>query len=214
MPWLSLSLARQHRQMKSSIRNGTALGIVFTSGNLKEFEEAVELANPPSCCGVCEMDLEWEQVGAGRGERWLAVCGCGMPWAFFPTRPGHQPDDPLRAGLLGRGARAKAADSPVWIRVFQITSRHPWWLPWRHVARGCAGCGQRVTFAVWTRPAAGQRARSLICLACGQATSEYLYAGGRVSEAPVSGNEWSPPCVAVARLRRAVFYDRTRGEGW
>ena len=32
-------------------------------------------------------------------------------------------------------------------------------------------------------------------------------------EAPVSGNEWSPPCVAVARLRRAVFYDRTRGEG-
>jgi hypothetical protein len=24
-------------------------------------------------------------------------------------------------------------------------------------------------------------------------------------EAPVSGSEWSPPCVAVARLRRAVF---------
>jgi hypothetical protein len=24
-------------------------------------------------------------------------------------------------------------------------------------------------------------------------------------EAPVSGGEWSPPCVAVARLRRAVF---------
>ena len=24
-------------------------------------------------------------------------------------------------------------------------------------------------------------------------------------EAPVSGGDWSPPCVAVARLRRAVF---------
>jgi hypothetical protein len=31
-------------------------------------------------------------------------------------------------------------------------------------------------------------------------------------EAPVYGNEWSAPCAAVARLRQAIFYDRTRGE--
>jgi hypothetical protein len=24
-------------------------------------------------------------------------------------------------------------------------------------------------------------------------------------EAPVTGTEWTPPCVAVTRLRRAVF---------
>jgi hypothetical protein len=192
-------------------RNESVLPFVFTLGNMEEHEEAVEPADPPSCCGVCEMELEWEQVEAGRGERWLAVCGCGMPWAFFPTRPDHQPQDPLRLALLGRRTRAKAADSPPWIRVFQITSRHPWWLPWRHVARRCAGCGQRVTFAVWTRPAPGHRALSVLCLACGRATSEYLYSGGRVSELPVSGSEWSPPCVAVARLRRAVFYDPGRG---
>jgi hypothetical protein len=173
---------------------------------LGEREEAVELVDPPSCCGVCEMDLEWEQVEAERGERWLAVCDCGIPWAFFPARPEYQPQDPLRAALLGQGPRAPAAGSPPWIRVFQLTSRHPWWLAWRHIARGCAGCDQRVSFAVWTRPAPRQRAFSTLCLGCGQATSEYLYAGGRVSETPVSGNEWSPPCVAVARLRRAVFY--------
>jgi hypothetical protein len=26
-----------------------------------------------------------------------------------------------------------------------------------------------------------------------------------VSEAPLSGSAWTPPCTAVARLRRAVF---------
>ena len=28
---------------------------------------------------------------------------------------------------------------------------------------------------------------------------------GHIRELPVSGNEWYPACVAVARLRRAVF---------
>jgi hypothetical protein len=70
----------------------------------------------------------------------------------------------------------------------------------------CAGCGRGVTFAVWTRPAFDRCAYSALCLACGQATSEYLYTGdGRLREAPVAGKEWSPACVAVARLRRAVF---------
>lgn len=165
---------------------------------------------PPPSCGVCQLELPWEQVEAGRGERWLAVCGCGMPWAFFPARPEYRPDDPLRAALLGRGTR-RASTSPAWIRVFQMTSGYPWWLPWRHLPRGCAGCGQGVTFAVWTRPAPRRHAFSTLCLSCGQATSEYLYDGGRASEAPVSGNEWSPPCVAVARLRRAVFSPRTGG---
>ncbi|MGZ4391278.1 MAG: hypothetical protein ACXVRK_03995, partial [Gaiellaceae bacterium] len=81
-----------------------------------------------------------------------------------------------------------------------------WWLPWRHLLRACPGCRQRVTFAVWTRLAGGRSAYSALCLACGHATSEYLGpSGGRMREAPVSGRDWSPPCVAVARLRRAVF---------
>jgi hypothetical protein len=34
---------------------------------------------------------------------------------------------------------------------------------------------------------------------------EYLYYGREIRETPVAGSEWSPACVAVARLRRAVF---------
>jgi transposase len=55
----------------------------------------------------------------------------------------------------------------------------------------------------------GRRRRSAysqLSLACGRATSEYLWPrDGRIREVPVSGGEWSPPCVAVPRLRRAVF---------
>jgi hypothetical protein len=127
-----------------------------------------------------------------------------MPWAFFPGRPDHAPDDPL-AAALGVG-RKSAGGSPPWIRLFQLSSGYPWWLPWRHVGRGCRGCRQRVTFAVWTRPRADRCAYSALCLACGRATSEYVStADPGMSEASLSGSEWSPPCVAVARLRRAVF---------
>jgi hypothetical protein len=77
--------------------------------------------------------------------------------------------------------------------------------PLGHVPQGCPGCRQRVTFAVWTRLPRGRTAYSALCLACGRATSEYLWPTGGMREAPVTGRDWSPPCVAVARLRRAVF---------
>ena len=161
-------------------------------------------ASPPSCCGECGVALRWERLGGAGAERWLAICACGMPWVFFPGRPDYQPEDRLGAGLLTSTSRT--GPSPPWIRLFQLTSGYPWWLPWRHVARGCPGCRQRVTFAVWTRLASERHAYSALCLACGLATSEYVRTtSGHLSEAPVSGNEWSPACVAVARLRRAVF---------
>jgi hypothetical protein len=157
----------------------------------------------PQCCGECGLALRWERVGAAPDERWLAVCACGMPWAFLPSRPNWTPDDPLAAAL--DGGRRSAGGSPPWIRLFQLTSGYPWWLPWRHVP-GVCGCGQRVTFAVWTRLTSGRHAYSALCLGCGLATSEYVRAKGRcLSESPVSGNQWTPACVAVARLRRAVF---------
>ena len=126
-----------------------------------------------------------------------------MPAAHFPLRPKDEPEDPIAAAF----GPAYAPSRPPWIRVFQLTSGYPWWLPWRHLPRGCPGCRQRVTFAVWTRLAGGRSAYSELCLACGRATSEYLWPkDGRMREAPVHGSEWSPPCVAVARLRRAVFF--------
>ena len=125
-----------------------------------------------------------------------------MPAAYFPLRPDYEPEDPLSAAF---GPALPSGRSP-WIRVFQLTSGYPWWLPWRHVPGRCPGCRQNVTFAVWTRLTADRDAYSALCLACGLATSEYVRSRGRrLSESPVSGSDWTPACVAVARLRRAVF---------
>jgi hypothetical protein len=163
-----------------------------------------QAAVPPSHCGECELPLRWERIVDERGERWLALCACGMPWAFFPRRPDYRAEDPLREAL--GVARVTYGTSPPWIRLFQLTSGYPWWLPWRHVLRRCPSCDQCVTFGVWTRPRRDRCAYSSLCLACGRATSEYISATNRgMSEAPVAGNEWSPACIAVARLRRAVF---------
>jgi hypothetical protein len=144
-------------------------------------------------CGECGLPLRWEQIedGRGLGERWLSICACGMPCVFFPGRPDYQPENPLGAALLATAAPTQP--SPPWIRLFQLTSGYPWWLPWRHVARACARCGQRVTFAVWTRQAPDRHAYSALCLACGRATSEYVRTDVELREVPVSGNEWSPP---------------------
>jgi hypothetical protein len=158
---------------------------------------------PRPKCGECKLPLRWERIEDDRDERWLAICACGMPWAFFPGRPDYEPENPLGAALLAATAPAEA--SPPWIRLFQLTSGYPWWLPWRHVRSRCPSCVQRVTFAVWTNLGPDRCAYSALCLACGQATSEYVRMDAELREAPVSGSEWSPPCVAVARLRRAVF---------
>jgi hypothetical protein len=125
-----------------------------------------------------------------------------MPAAYFPLRSDYEPGDPLSAAF---GPALPPGRSP-WIRVFQLTCGYPWWRPWRHVPGGCPGCRQDVTFAVWTMLPGDRRAHSTLCLACGHATSEYVWVANRgMSEAPLSGSEWSPPCVAVARLRRLVF---------
>ena len=153
-------------------------------------------------CRSCGAALPWTRIHGREATLWFAVCSCGIPAAFLPLRPEHEPEDPLVAAF----GPPSAPTRPPWIRVFQLTSGYPWWLPWRHVPGGCARCRQDVTFAVWTRPRPDRWAHSTLCLACGRATSEYVGASDHgMSEAPLSGSEWSPPCVAVARLRRAVF---------
>jgi hypothetical protein len=139
----------------------------------------------------------------GPSERWVSLCGCGSFHAFFLSRPDWQPEDPLTAAL-GDPQRPKEATRP-WLRLFQLSSGFPWRLPWRHVAVSCAVCTQEVTFGVWTIPRYDIRAHSMICLACGHTTVEHVYPGLGQSETPITGWEWTPPCVAVARLRRAVF---------
>jgi len=139
----------------------------------------------------------------GVNERWVSLCGCGRFHVFFPGRPDWEPDDPLTAALADPGGIRQP--TPPWLRLFQLSSGHPWRLPWRHVAVSCEACSQQVTFAVWTFPRFDIRAYSTVCLACGETSVEQVYPGLAQSETAVSGCEWMPPCVAVARLRRAVF---------
>jgi hypothetical protein len=48
-------------------------------------------------------------------------------------------------------------------------------------------------------------AHCLLCLACGRTTVEHIRPDTALHETPVVGEQWSPPDVAVARLREAVF---------
>lgn len=136
-----------------------------------------------------------------RTERWLALCACGAAHAFLPERPLWKPDDPLRAAL---GVEAKSRESPPWLRLHRISSGPPWLCDWQHVGTPCDACGSVAVFGVWTFPRPGVRAFSSLCLSCGWVSVTHVRFDG-VHETPVAGGEWSPPCVAVARLRRAVF---------
>jgi hypothetical protein len=99
----------------------------------------------PTHCGECGLPLRWEQIesSVGRAERWLAICACGMPWVFLPERPDYEPEDRLAEALLTSSARAEPS-SP-WIRLYQLSSGYPWWLPWRRRWRGAPGGGNPVT---------------------------------------------------------------------
>jgi hypothetical protein len=55
-------------------------------------------ASLPPSCGECGLALRWEQIPGGCPERWLAVCACGMPWAFLPGRPDYGPGRPADGG--------------------------------------------------------------------------------------------------------------------
>jgi hypothetical protein len=71
--------------------------------------------------------------------------------------------------------------------------------------RPCDGCAQVTTFSVWSVPRPWLRAYSTVCLACGYTTVEHVHHDSTLHETPVAGKEWTPPCVAVARLREALF---------
>jgi hypothetical protein len=65
-------------------------------------ESVTHPASPPPICGECGLALRWEQIAADAPERWLAVCACGMPWAFFPRSPRPRAGRPARGGARRR----------------------------------------------------------------------------------------------------------------
>lgn len=157
---------------------------------------------PRAACDKCGGSLRWERIEHGGNERWLGLCECGLATAFIPERPNWKPTDPLRAALVAESELPEP--SPPWIRLYSITSGPPWLLPWAHSGRACDGCAGLAVFGVWTVPRSGIRADSELCLGCGRASVVYLR-GGSDQEMVVTGDQWTPACVAVARLRKAVF---------
>lgn len=167
---------------------------------------------PAHNCPRCGGTVGWETFRRGQEERWLGVCrDCGWMIVFLPDDPKCTPRDPLRTFLLGRRAPARS-DSPPWIRLFRMTSRLPWDIDWRHCPRPCRACQTHVTFETCLCPRPYTVAHCLLCLVCGQTTVEYARPNTAVRETPVSGERWSPPDVAVARLREAVFRPFWRGQ--
>jgi hypothetical protein len=160
---------------------------------------------PPHNCRRCGGTVGWETLRRDDEERWLGVCrDCGWMTAFLPDSQGSTPRDPLRVFLLGT-AVAQPPESPPWIRLFRITARLPWNVNWRHHPLPCAECQTHVTFETCMYPRPHVVAHCMLCLACGRTTVEHIRPEANLRETPVVGERWSPPDVAVARLREAVF---------
>jgi hypothetical protein len=160
---------------------------------------------PAHECERCGGPIGWETSRQGQEERWLGICGeCGWMVAFLPERPNCTPRDPLRTFLIERKVPPRP-DSPPWTRLFRMTFRLPWDVNWRHSPLPCPACETHVTFETCLNPRPYTLARCMLCLACGRTTVEHVRSNAPLRETPVTGAHWTPPDVAVARLREAVF---------
>ena len=166
-------------------------------------------------CPSCGGHARWESVVDGDEERWLAVCACGRWQAFLPEWPALEPDDPLRAFLLGPGRPVYPA-SPPWIRLFlaSVEGSNP--VRWRYCHGQCAACGASAGFGMQACPRPGTLALCALCLGCGTVTAQYEKPARGLVEAPISGRAWAPPCPAVQRLRDCLYrpFSQLRVDGW
>ena len=164
-----------------------------------------DVCAPLRGCGECEGTLSWEVVHEGPWERWLGICEtCGWLRCFLPDQPGWEPDDPLRAFLLGP-RRCLPKEAPAWVRLFRMTQSPPWHVGWVHAPIACEGCHLHACFHTRVFPRPGILAACLLCLACGRVAVEQARAGMNLREAPVVGEAWAPPDIGVARLRAALL---------
>ncbi len=181
--------------------------------SLREHETGT--AGPVGACPVCGGRPLWESLVDGEEERWFAVCRCGRLRAFLPGQPALDPEDPLRAFLLGPG-RPLFPPSPPWVRLFlaSVETANP--VRWRYCHGPCLACGARAGFGMQACPRPGTLALCALCLACGNATVEYSKPARGLVEAPLAGRGWAPPCPAVQRLRDCLHrpYMQLRVDSW
>jgi hypothetical protein len=166
-------------------------------------------------CPSCGGNPRWESLLDRDEERWLAICRCGRMRTFLPEQPALDPEDPLRAFLLGLG-RPVFPPSPPWIRIFLQSIVGPNPVRWRYYHGPCPRCGASASFGLQACPRPNVFAVCTLCLACGQVAASYSKPARGLVEAPVGGREWAPPCPAVQRLRDCLLrpYSLLRTGGW
>jgi hypothetical protein len=168
-----------------------------------------------SICPSCGGTPRWESLLEGEEERWLAICRCGRMHAYLPEQPAFDPEDPLRAFLLGP-ARPIFPAAPPWIRLFLASIEGPNPVRWRYAHWACPRCGASASFGLQACPRPNTFAISALCIACGHVTTQYSEAARGLVEAPVDGNAWAPPCPAVQRLRDCLHRPHSQlcVDGW
>ena len=179
-------------------------------------EPETELRGPAAAsCPACGRSPRWESLLDGDEERWLAVCRCGRMRAFLPEQPDLDPEDPLRAFLLGPG-RPIYPPSPPWIRLFLASLEGANPVRWRYCHGACPHCGAAASFGLQACPRPGVFAVASVCLSCGRVAATYSKPARGLMEAQVDGREWAPPCPAVQRLRDCLHrpYSLLRADGW
>jgi hypothetical protein len=181
---------------------------------LEQSDTATDGPAAPAC-PACGGRPRWEALHEGEEERWLAVCRCGRMRAFLPEQPAMDPEDPLRAFLLGPG-RPTFPASPPWVRIFLASIEGPDPVRWRFVHAPCASCGVSASFGFQSCPRPSVFAVCTLCLACGRAAASYSRPSRGLVEAPAVGREWLPPCPAVQRLRECLHrpYSLLHVGGW
>jgi hypothetical protein len=153
-------------------------------------------------CEVCGGQLKWHRITDEEDERWLGVCTeCGHMCAFFPDGPGRQIDDPLTAFL---GEPDLTPSRPPWVRAFRASAGWPWLARWSHHRPPCDHCSAPTVLTLEHPPSAFTGVCGTLCLACGEVRSAY-FKGGFSAVGWLVGHQWTPPCPAVIRLRRALF---------
>ena len=150
--------------------------------------------------------MRWQSIRDRLDERWLGTCECGKMRAFLPDSPDLTPEDPLKAFLVGPEVNELPKERPPWIRVVLLSSEWPFNLSWTPLPEPCPSCSTR-TITGGRRgvyPTRGANHFPMkICLACGFASvSDAAMVG---PERFLTGDQWTPPCPAVKRLRRIAL---------
>lgn len=164
--------------------------------------DEMSVAAPVVC--DCGGQVRWEAIVEGFCERWLGTCECGVMRAFLPDQPDCVPDDPLRSFLAGPEVTELPGERPPWVRLILMSGQEPFCMEWTHLRGVCASCQSQTRFAGrrTDAPRAAGQPPIIVCLGCGLATVPNKMRGPARF---LTGDEWTPPCPAVKRLRRIAF---------